>query len=231
MARDHRTAGELQQRVLQRGQRLHVKVVGGLVQQEQIAALLERECQVHPVALAAGQHTCGLLLVGALKTECRHVRPARDLGPADPDVGLPVRDHFPDGLVRVDPFPVLVHVGDLYRFADPDGPRVRLLLTEDHPYQRGLADPIGPDHTDDATLGQRETEVLHEHAVAVALGEAISLDHQPAQARTRRYLDLLEVELAVGVGLRRHLLVTFQPRAALGLARPRAGPHPFKLVL
>ena len=37
-------------------QGLDVQVVGRLVQQEQVAALLQGQRQVHPVALAAGQH-------------------------------------------------------------------------------------------------------------------------------------------------------------------------------
>jgi hypothetical protein len=66
---DHGAAGELQQRVLERLQGLDVEVVGGLVEQQHVAALLERERQVEPVALAAGQHAGELLLVGALEAE------------------------------------------------------------------------------------------------------------------------------------------------------------------
>src|SRR6202034_3853562 len=52
-----------------------------------------------------------------------------------------------------------------------------------------------------------------------------------AQARARRDLNLLEVQLAVFVGLGGHLLVPLQPRPALGLAGPGTGPHPLQLVL
>jgi pimeloyl-ACP methyl ester carboxylesterase len=62
VAGDHRAAGELQQRVLQAGQGIDVEVVGRLVQQQQVAALLEGEGQVHPVALAA-RHDAGRLLL------------------------------------------------------------------------------------------------------------------------------------------------------------------------
>src|SRR5450631_2514229 len=41
VAGDHRAAGELEQRVLKRRQRLDVEIVGRLVEQQQVAALLE----------------------------------------------------------------------------------------------------------------------------------------------------------------------------------------------
>ena len=76
---DHGAAGELQQRVLQRAERLDVEVVGRLVEQQQVAALLEREREVEPVALAAGEDAGLLLLVRALEAERRDVGPRRDL--------------------------------------------------------------------------------------------------------------------------------------------------------
>ena len=49
---------------------LDVEVVGRLVEQQQVAALLEGERQVEAVALAAGEHAGRLLLVGPLKPNC-----------------------------------------------------------------------------------------------------------------------------------------------------------------
>src|SRR5215207_8537997 len=66
---DHRAAGELQQRVLEAGQRLHVQVVGRLVEQDHVAADLQRHREVEPVALAAGQDLDRLLLVRTLEAE------------------------------------------------------------------------------------------------------------------------------------------------------------------
>jgi hypothetical protein len=59
---DHRAAGELEQRVLQRAQRLDVEVVRRLVEEEQVAALLEGQREVEAVALTTGEHA-GLLLL------------------------------------------------------------------------------------------------------------------------------------------------------------------------
>ena len=67
MRDDHGAAGELFERVLQRAERLDVEVVGRLVEQDQVAALLEGQREVEPVALAAREHAGRLLLVGPLK--------------------------------------------------------------------------------------------------------------------------------------------------------------------
>lgn len=60
-------AGELQQGVLQRAEGLDVQVVGGLVEQQQVAALLEGEREVQAVALATGQDARGFCWSGPLK--------------------------------------------------------------------------------------------------------------------------------------------------------------------
>src|ERR1700740_1500947 len=46
----HRTTGELLQRVLQRTERFDVEVVGGLVEQNQVAALFESQREIEPIA-------------------------------------------------------------------------------------------------------------------------------------------------------------------------------------
>src|SRR5262249_42341902 len=114
---------------------------------------------------------------------------------------------------------------------DADGALVGLFLADDHLEQGGLADSVRPEDADDAVPGQAEGEVLEQAPVAEALDQAADLDHHAAQARTRRNLDLLEVELAVPVGLGGHLLVPLQPGPALGLAGPGTGPDPLQLVL
>src|SRR5262249_16052886 len=142
VAGDDRAAGELQQGVLQARQGLDVEVVGRLVQQQQVAALLEGERQVHPVALAAGHDHGRLLLIRALEPERGHVGAAGDLDVADADMRLAVRDHLPHVLMRVDAAAGLVNVGDRDRLADPDIAGVRLLLADDHLEQRVLPHPL-----------------------------------------------------------------------------------------
>jgi hypothetical protein len=110
VADDDGAAGELQQGVLQRAERLDVEVVGRLVEEQQVAALLERQREVEPVALAAGQHARRLLLVGALEPELRDVGATRDLDLADLDEVEPVGDDLPEGLRRVEALAGLVDI-------------------------------------------------------------------------------------------------------------------------
>src|SRR5215217_4372786 len=107
------TAGEVEQRALEAGQGLDVEVVGRLVEQQQVAALLEREGQVQPVALSAGEHAGRLLLVRALEAEGRDIGPGGHLDVADLDVVQAVRDDLPQRLLRVQAAAALVDVGDL----------------------------------------------------------------------------------------------------------------------
>ena len=66
---DHGAAGEVLDRVFQRAQRFDVEVVGRLVQQQHVAALLQHLGHVHAVALTARQLADVLLLVRALEVE------------------------------------------------------------------------------------------------------------------------------------------------------------------
>jgi len=62
--RDHdRTTGEVQQRFFQCAQGFHVEVVGGFVEQQDIAATLQEFRQMYPVAFTAGQVADMLLLI------------------------------------------------------------------------------------------------------------------------------------------------------------------------
>src|SRR4029453_1627089 len=108
---------------------------------------------------------------------------------------------------------------------------VCLLLTYQHLEQRGLAGTVGADDPDDAVARQREREVVDEQPVAEALAELVGLDHDTAEARAWRDLDLLEVQLSGLVGLRGHLLVALEAGLALGLAALGVGAHPLELVL
>ena len=55
VADDDGAAGEVQQRLFERAQRVDVEIVGRLVEQQQVAALLQQLRQVDAVALAARQ--------------------------------------------------------------------------------------------------------------------------------------------------------------------------------
>ena len=188
VVRDHHgAAGEGQQRLLERAQRVHVEVVRGLVEQQQVAA----------ASAAASRGAARLrsppesaptvaLLVGALEVEARHVRARVHLPLADLDLVVAAGDLLPDGLGRVERVARLVHVGELHGVAEPQRAVVRLLLAGDHAEERGLAGAVGADHADDARRRQGEREVLDQELVAEALAQVVGLEHQVAQARARR---------------------------------------------
>src|SRR5690606_31018618 len=228
---DDGAARELEQRVLERAESLDIEVVRGLVEQEQVAALLEREREVEPVALTAREDARRLLLVRALEAERRDVRPRGHLDVADLDVVETVGDDLPQGLLRVDPAAGLVDVGDLDRLADLELPAVERLEADDRLEERGLADAVGPDDADDAVAREREAQPVDEDTVAEALAQVLRLDDHAAQARARGDLDLLEVELARALGLGRHLLVAGETGLGLRLAALRVLTHPLELFL
>ena len=156
MANDHRAARELEQCRLERGQRLDVEVVRGLVEEQQVATLLERKRQVQTVALATGKYASALLLVLALKAKARHVRAAGDLGLAHHHVVQAVRDDLPQVLIGVDAGAVLIDVRNLDGLAHLELARSQRLQTHNRLEQRGLAHTVGADDAHDAVARQGE---------------------------------------------------------------------------
>ena len=77
-------AGEVEQRLFERAQRVDVEVVGRLVEQQQVAPSLQQLRQVHAVALAARQRADLALLRRALEVEPRDVGARRHLALAEP---------------------------------------------------------------------------------------------------------------------------------------------------
>src|SRR5579859_2171823 len=146
VVRDHHgAAGEVEQRVLQGAERLDVEVVGRLVEQDHVAADLQRQRQVEPVALATGQYPGGLLLVGSLEPEGGDVRARGHLDLADHQVVEPVGDDLPHRLLRVEAGAALVDVRQEDGLADAYLAGVRLLEAHDRLEERRLTDPVGPD--------------------------------------------------------------------------------------
>ena len=124
---DDGAAGERQQRLLERAQRVDVEVVGRLVEQQQVAAGAQQLGEVEAVALAARELADLLLLVGALEVEAGDVGAAVDGPVAERDLIGAARDLLPDGLGRVEVVARLVDVGELDGLAEPQRARVGLL--------------------------------------------------------------------------------------------------------
>ena len=65
MADYHRTTGKCLQTFLQGTQRVHVDIVGWLIEEQNIALLLQCQGQLQTVALTTRENTAELALVGA----------------------------------------------------------------------------------------------------------------------------------------------------------------------
>jgi hypothetical protein len=127
VADHHDAAGERLQAGLQRAQRVHVEVVGRLVEQQHVAARLEQLGQVDAVALPARQLPTELLLVRAAEVEATTRTRGRQLARPDLDDLGALGDLLEDRLVGVERIAALVDVAQLDRVADRSSRRRALL--------------------------------------------------------------------------------------------------------
>ena len=190
VADDDRAAGKILQRFFERAQRVHVEVVGRLVQQQHVVRALQHLRQVHAVALAAREHADRLLLVAALEVEGGAIGARRHAALAHGDLVHAVGDFLPDGLAVVEAVAALVDIAELDALADGQRAAIGLVDAGDHLEQRGLAGAVRADHADDAAGRQLERQVVDQQPVAEALAELVGDDDGIAEARRRRDLDL-----------------------------------------
>ena len=112
--RDHdRAAGEVEQRVLERAQRVDVEVVRRLVEQQQVPARAQQLREVDAVPLAAGEVADPLLLVRPAEVEPGDVLARVHLALAELDRVEAAGDLLPDRALRVEVAAGLVDVGEL----------------------------------------------------------------------------------------------------------------------
>src|SRR3954447_14584532 len=230
VADHHRAAGEVEQRLLERAQRVDVEVVGRLVEQQQVAALLQQLREVDAVAFAARQRADLASLRRSLEVEPRHVGARRHLALAELDLLGAAGDLVEHAPVRVERVAALVDVADLHGLADPQRAGIRLFRSGDHLEQRRLAGAVRPDHADDPAARQGEVEVVDQQIVAEALLDAAGLDDDVAKARPRRDVDLGALDLLRAL-FAQQLLVGIEAGLALRLARARRHADPFELAL
>src|SRR6202166_4517333 len=102
VADDDGAAGEIEQRLFERAQRVDVEVVGRLVEQEQVRAALQHFGEMHAVALAAGELANLLLLVRALEVEGADVSSSVHLALAERDDVVAAGDFLPYVLLAVE---------------------------------------------------------------------------------------------------------------------------------
>src|SRR6185312_7744053 len=116
---------EAQQGLLQRPERVHVEIVGGLVQQQEVSTALEQLGEMDPVALPTGESTNLLLLVGPAKVESRAVGSGVHRAAAELELVLAGRDLLIDRMLGIERLPTLIHVGSSHGGPDLQGPGIR----------------------------------------------------------------------------------------------------------
>src|SRR4029077_15932722 len=153
-------AGVVEKGFFERAKRVDIEIVGRLVEEEEVGALLQHLRQMHAVALAARELPDLFLLVGAAEVEERAIGPAGDLAAAEVDLVLPAGDLLPHGVGGRQRVARLVDIAGLYGLADPEAAAVRLLLPGDHAEERRLAGAVGANDADDAAGRQPKAQFL-----------------------------------------------------------------------
>ena len=138
MAHHQQRAGELQQQLLEQIERLDVKIVGRLVENEQIERPGEEPGQQQPVPLAAGEGPHRR--PGAIGREEEILEVAEDVAAirSDVDVVGSTGDAVEYGSIGIELFPELIEVGDLEVGAVADFPVGRAQFAQQQPEKRRL---------------------------------------------------------------------------------------------
>src|SRR2546428_4257115 len=216
VADDDDAAGKVEERLLERAQRVHVEIVRRFVQQQHVAAGAQELREMHTVPFAAREISHFLLLIGAAEVEGRGVRPRIPSPRPDLDALLAAGDLFPHVLRGVERVAALRDVRELDRLADAQRPCVDLLLSSDEPEECGLARAVRADDADDAAAREREAQVIEQELVAVRLADALRFDDDVTEPRSRRDRDL-ELALAELRVFGEKALVGLDARLALRL--------------
>src|SRR5262249_31394374 len=152
----------VEQRLLQRAQRVDVEVVGRLVEQQQVRSALQQLRQMHAIPLAARERTDLALLLRTLEIEPGDDRPGRNWTFADHQLVLASRNLLPHAFGRSERVATLIDVSELYRVTDAQCAAIGLLLAGDHPEEGGLPRTVGTNDADDAATRKRKTQIVDE---------------------------------------------------------------------
>src|ERR1035437_6889094 len=231
VADDDGAAAEREERLFERAKRVDVEVVRGLVEEQQVAAPLERPREMEAVHLAAREVRDELLLVGALEVVHRAEGAARHLTLAEHHEVLAARELVVHRLFHVGLLAVLVHVAGDDVSADLQLATVGFLEPHDHLEERRLPRAVRADDPDDAALRQVEGEVFEEQLVAEGLPHSLGPDDDVSEARPRRNIDFVRLAAGFDAALADELLVGLQARLALRLPGAGGQAHPLQLAL
>src|SRR6266571_5627404 len=133
---DHHDASrEGKQAFFEGPERVDVEIIGGLVEQEDVAAAAEHLGQLQPVTFAAGKIADLLLLVRSLETETGDVSPSVDLSLAHEEALLSAGDFLEDRSLGIQSLAALIDVRQADGRPDLELPPVRFFGTDDHAAQ------------------------------------------------------------------------------------------------
>ena len=189
VAGDHRTSGKLEDRFLKRPQRVHIQVVGRLVQQQQVGFVLQQLGEMDAVSLTSRAAANLLLLLAALKPERGDIRTRRHLGLTELNPVTTAGDLLKHRLGRIKLGARLIDVRQFDGVTNRQLALIRRFLTDNHAEQRGFPGTVGADDPDDATWRQVESQVFVQQLVAEALHDLVGVHHDAAQTRPVRNHD------------------------------------------
>ena len=128
MGNHHSTASKIFQSFFQSPKRIDIQVVGRLIEQKQVATFLQRNRQVHAVALPTGKYPYFFLLIRTCKIELGDIGPGIDFLVAQLHQFIAIGDQLVHGLVRVQLVVFLIYISQFHRFTHLKIARICLLL-------------------------------------------------------------------------------------------------------
>ena len=186
MGHRHHRAGELGQIVLQDGERLHVQIVGGLVQQQDVGRAHQDAQQIQPAPLAAGQPSDGgELEVGREQEPLHHLRGGHTALPGA-QLGGDFVDVVVGALIGIQLPALLGEVADAHRAAEVDAAGVGRQRAGDQVQQRALARAVSADDAHAVVPQDCVGKIADDGFVPEGLGDVLQLHRlapQPGGAR------------------------------------------------
>ena len=229
VAYDKHCACKVLESVFEGAHGVHVDVVGGFVEKQDISAGFEHAGKMQAAALAAREHVHLLLLIRAAEVEAAAVGPGVDLDVAQGDGVTALADELVHGLARSQGGPALVHVGKGDRIPHYDLAGIGLFLAHKHAEEGGLACAVGADDAHYGACGDDGVQVFDEQLVAHALGYVLKGDDGLAKARSRGNVDL-QILCPAGALVGKHGLVGIDAGLALGVTALGGHAYPLEFV-
>ncbi len=226
---DHSTSGKVLQTFFEGTERIHVDVIGGLVQQQHITFLLQAERQMQAVAFTTGKHPTELFLVGTGEVKTGQIGACINVAPSHANQIVSAGNDLIYALVGVDILVLLVHVGNLYGLPHLEFAFVCLFQSHDKTEKRSLTGTVRADDTHDTVGWKHEVEVIEQQFVTERLCHMLGFNHLITQTGTVRDKDFQLLFLLLHI-LVQQFVVGVQTRLSLCLTGLGSHAHPLQLA-